>query len=779
MPAPADCASTVFRGGFALAVVCLAAGAGLAAAAAGARQTDEVAPTLDAATVSGRVLTLAYDETLDAGSAPGAGDYAVTVDGVSRGIASAAVDGADVVLTLSSPAGLGDTVLISDASTSSSVSDGSGNRPAVLSDQPVKVLVNIVFILADDHAAQAVSAYGSTLVSTPNIDRLARDGVRFDRALAPNAICQPARATLLTGKYAHRHGVAANGSSFDGSQQQVQHLVGKAGFRTAMIGKWHLESDPRGFDHWEVLSGQGHYYTSLFKSGTGTLRRNAGVYTTDVITDKAIRWMKANRSAKRPFMAFVWHKAPHRPWDPAPADMDRFRDVQYPVPETFFDSYAGRASPLPQQQMRVDGHLDENRDLKLHIPQGYPRELWAGWVQRAIPNGDARTRAEWKLQTYLRDYTRVVHGLDQNVGRVLDYLDDSGLDESTLVVYASDQGFFLGEHGWFDKRWFHEESIRFPLIVRPPAGQTGSTVSAIVSQTDIAPTLLEAAGVEVPDDMQGRSLLPFLEGSQPDDWRTSFYYHYLECPGVHRVARHRAVVTERYKLVHYYQSGEWELFDRDVDARETDNVYADAGYADQVSKLKAELARLRTALGDVDGTVAGAEPAFLEGAAARRSLAENSVGRGRRTGLSHPVPGSAGVQPGGRRRGQFRRRRLQRPACHEARRLLRPRVEVPVRRDREGDGHLGKVRHDRRRGRGHRHERTSRQAGGPDGVSSGAGQPGGGVDGAREFRPADHRLPLPVPRRPARRSVLFGKRGRGRRRRGAGRDREGEGREHL
>ena len=677
MPAPADCASTVFRGGFALAVVCLAAGAGLAAAA-GARQTDEVAPTLDAATVSGRVLTLAYDETLDAGSAPGAGDYAVTVDGASRGIASAAVDGADVVLTLSSPAGLGDTVLISDASTSSSISDGSGNRPAVLSDQPVKVLVNIVFILADDHAAQAVSAYGSTLVSTPNIDRLARDGVRFDRALAPNAICQPARATLLTGKYAHRHGVAANGSSFDGSQQQVQHLVGKAGFRTAMIGKWHLESDPRGFDHWEVLSGQGHYYTSLFKSRTGTFSRNAGVYTTGVITDKAIRWMKANRSAKRPFMAFVWHKAPHRPWDPAVPDLNRFADVQYPVPETFFDSYAGRASPLPQQQMRVDRHLDEYRDLKLHIPQGYPQEAKAGWVQRSIPNGDARTRAEWKLRTYLRDYMRVVHGLDQNVGRVLDYLDDSGLDESTLVVYASDQGFFLGEHGWFDKRWFHEESIRFPLIVRPPAGQTGSAVSAIVSQTDVAPTLLEAAGVEVPNDMQGRSLLPFLEGSRPDDWRTSFYYHYLECPGVHRVARHRAGrhgALQARALLPERRVGTVRPRCRRAGDRQR---VRGRRLRDQVSKLKTELARLRTALGDVDGTVAGAEPAFLEGAAARRSLAENSVDVDIGAVFRTRSQGAPGYSLEGDDADSFGRRRLQRPACHEARRLLRPRVEVPV-----------------------------------------------------------------------------------------------------
>ena len=576
--------------------------------AAVALAQDEDPPTLSGAMVSGRVLTLAWNETLGDASGLSGDDYSVTVDGAARTVASVTVSDADVILTLSSPVGIGATVLISDASGSSSISDTAGNVPDALSDEPVKVLVNIVFFLADDHATNAVSSYGSTLISTPNIDRLARDGVRFDRALAPNSICQPARATLLTGKYAHRHGVTMNGARFDGSQQQVQHLLRKAGFKTAMIGKWHLESDPQGFDHWEVLLGQGLYFSSTFKTGRGTTERRSGAYTTDEITDRAIRWMKANRSAKQPFMALVWHKAAHRPWNPSGADRSRFADVQYPVPATFFDSYAGRAPPLWQQGMRVDTHLDAH-DLKIPVPAG-----------------DARTTAVWKLRTYLRDYLRVVYRLDQNVGRVLDYLEESDLDESTLVVYASDQGFFLGEHGWFDKRWFHEESVRIPLIVRPPAGSTGSTVSHIVSQTDIAPTLLETADVDVPTDMQGRSLLPFLRGSPPDDWRTSFYYHFLECPGVHRVARHRAVITERYKLVHYYQSDEWELFDRDVDPQETDNVHADAGYADQVAELKTELARLRGALGDVDGPVAGSAPEFLEGAAARRSFPENSAG---------------------------------------------------------------------------------------------------------------------------------------------------------
>ena len=589
-------------------------------------KVDGVKPALTAATVSGRVLTLAFGETLGGGSAPSPESWSVTVDGASRGVESVAVDAADVVLTLSSPVGIGEKVLISDASSPSAVGDVAGNAADALSDEAARVLVNIVFILADDHAASAVSSYGSTLVSTPNIDRLARNGVRFDRALAPNAICQPARATLLTGKYAHRHGVASNGSSFDGSQRQVQHLLGRAGFRTSMIGKWHLESAPQGFDHWEILLGQGHYYSSKFKTATGTSHVPGG-YTTDVITDKAIAWMKANHSAKRPFMTLVWHKAAHRPWDPSVQDVRRFEEVRFPVPETFFDSYAGRASPLGQQQMRVDSHMKDWRDLKLGIPQGYPQAIRDVWVRRNIPAGDARTRAEWKLQTYLHDYMRVVHRLDHNMGRVLDYLEASGLDESTLLVYASDQGHFLGEHGWFDKRWFHEESLRFPLIVRPPAnGGDGSAVPEIVSQTDIAPTLLEVGGVEAPSDMQGRSLLPFLEGRRPTDWRTSFYYHYLECPGIHRVARHRAVITDRYKLVHYYQSGEWELFDRSVDEKETANVYRDAGYAERVTALKAELARLRVALGDVDGPAVGEGPAFLEGTATRLTLAENSVG---------------------------------------------------------------------------------------------------------------------------------------------------------
>ena len=475
-----------------------------------------------------------------------------------------------------------------------------GTAPAPV--EPPVAPPNIVFILADDHATQAVSAYGSHLISTPGIDRLAEEGVIFDRALAPNSICAPARATLLTGKYSHLNGQLNNVLPFDGDQPQVQKMLQEAGYTTAMIGKWHLQSEPRGFDHWEVLSDdweQGYYYDPALKSPAGEVRREG--YATDIVTDRAIEWIDANHAADGPFMALVWHKAPHRPWDPAAEDLALFEDVEYPIPETFRDSYAGRASPVAQQTMRIDRHL-VGRDLKLKADDSVPERIQPLWESLPAPpqGADRDVQGEWKLQRYLRHYLAVVQRLDQNVGRLVDYLDAAGILDNTLVVYASDQGFFLGEHGWFDKRWFHEESVRLPLVVRlPGAENAGLRVAEIVSQTDVAPTLLEVAGAASPADMQGASLLPLLRGEVVADWRTSFYYHYWEYPGPHSVARHLGVITDRYKLVHYYRSDEWELFDRQADPLEMTNAYEHPDYSGTVRELKAELRRLQRELGDM------------------------------------------------------------------------------------------------------------------------------------------------------------------------------------
>ena len=583
-------------------------------------------PALAAARLNGAELSLTFSEPLDPDPVPARTSFAVAADGVALPVRAVAVRDAAVVLTLASPATLAKNVTVGHAP-AGDVLDRAQNAAAGFADTPVRNVVNIVFVLADDHATQAVSSYGSGLVSTPGIDRLAAEGVVFDRALAPNAICKPARATLLTGRYGHRNGQYNNYSAFDNDQEQVQKTLRAAGYRTALIGKWHLSMDPQGFDHWEVLdgdSGQGVYYDPSFAVRDGPAVEREG-YATDIITDRAIAWIEDHRSDEQPFLALVWHKAAHSPWDAAVEDVTRFEELTYAPPATFRDAYAGRATAPGLQKMRVDRHLS-NRKLKLSLPSSVPLEIRNALFERRPPDGDAEAVRDWKLQTYLHDYVRVVHRLDANVGRLLDYLDTAGLADDTLVVYASDQGFFLGEHGWFDKRWFHEESLRLPLIVRAPgATGAGTRVASIVSQTDLAPTLLEVAGTDAPAGMQGASLVPFLRGVEPADWRSSFYYHFQECPGVHRVARHRAVVTDRYKLVHYYQSDEWELFDRLADPEEVENVVAQARYADRVSTLKAELDRLRQAFGDTGPNEPEHRPPAFQGPSATRAIFENST----------------------------------------------------------------------------------------------------------------------------------------------------------
>ncbi|HJZ55582.1 MAG TPA: sulfatase [Gemmataceae bacterium] len=465
---------------------------------------------------------------------------------------------------------------------------------------------NIVMIFSDDHAYQAISAYGDSrkLLDTPNIDRIARDGVRFERCLVPNSICGPSRATLLTGKYSHANGFYNNTNSrFDGSQVTFPKLLKAAGYQTAVIGKWHLVSDPTGFDYWHILPGQGVYFNPpMIKNGQKVQHEG---YTTDLITDFSLEWLK-NRDKTKPFLLMCQHKAPHREWCPALRHLGHDNDRKYPEPDTLFDDYAGRGKAEHEQDMMI-GKTMTAVDLKFTAPANLTPEQKKQWDAYYEPRNKAFQEAKlegkdlvrWKYNRYMHDYLGCVKAVDESVGRILDYLDKEGLTENTLVVYSSDQGFYLGEHGWFDKRWIFEESLRTPLLVRWPGVKKGGSKNGnIVSNLDLAPTFLEAAGVPVPQEVQGRSLVPLLKGQVPADWRKSFYYHYYEYPGPHSVHRHYGVVTDRYKLVHFYEPGVdyWELFDLQKDPKELTSVYEKPEYAEVKKELTDELARLRKEL---------------------------------------------------------------------------------------------------------------------------------------------------------------------------------------
>ncbi len=466
---------------------------------------------------------------------------------------------------------------------------------------------NILFIFSDDHAYQAISCYGDPrrLVQTPHIDRLAKEGVRFDRCLVPNSICGPSRATVLTGKYPHRHGFYNNTNCrFDGSQTTFPKLLQKAGYQTAIIGKWHLVSDPTGFDHWHILPGQGLYYNPpMIRNGQ---RMQHSGYVTDLITDFSLEWLR-QRDRRRPFLLMVHHKAPHREWSPALRHLGHDNDRQYPEPPTLFDSYEGRSRALRDQDMTL-ARTFTLLDAKLVPPPNLSPEQLRQWNAYYEPRNRAflekklegQELVRWRYNRYMHDYLGCVKGIDESVGRLLQFLDDEGLSNNTIVIYSSDQGFYLGEHGWFDKRFIFEESLRTPLLVRwPGVAKVGHVSGELTSLVDIAPTLLEAAGLPVDPEMQGRSLVPLLKGTTPPDWRKSFYYHYTEYPVPHRVRPHYGVVTDRYKLVHFYKPDvdEWELLDRVKDPLETKNFYDDPSYAAVRRELHAELERLRRELG--------------------------------------------------------------------------------------------------------------------------------------------------------------------------------------
>lgn len=473
---------------------------------------------------------------------------------------------------------------------------------------------NIVFIFSDDHAYQAISAYGDDrrLIETPNIDRLGKEGMRFDRCLVTNSLCGPSRAAVLTGKYSHLNGFYSNGEGarFDGSQVTFPKLLQQAGYQTAMIGKWHLVSEPTGFDFWQVLPGQGIYYDApMLRNGREV---STDGYVTDVITDLSIDWLK-QRDPSKPFLLMMHHKAPHRDWEPALRHLAADGDRVYPEPPTLFDNYAGRGIAEHDQDMTIEKTLgntelfpNEN-DLKLTTPVDLSAERRKVWDAYYEPRNAAfraahlqgRALTSWKYQRYMHDYLGCVRSVDESVGRVLAYLDQAGLAENTIVVYASDQGTYLGEHGWFDKRWIFEESLRTPLLVRWPAViHAGSTNRDLVSNLDFAETFLDAAGVPVPAEMQGRSMMPILRGATPLDWRKAFYYQYYEYPWPHHVRPHYGIVTDRYKLVQFYGTGEdyTELFDLWQDPHELRSVYGEPAYAEVRAKLAEDMAKLRVEL---------------------------------------------------------------------------------------------------------------------------------------------------------------------------------------
>ncbi len=471
---------------------------------------------------------------------------------------------------------------------------------------------NIILIFSDDQAYQSISAYGDPrkLLDTPNLDRIAKEGVRFDRAIVPNSICGPSRATILTGKYSHLNGFYNNSNSrFDGSQMTFPKLLQKAGYQTAIVGKWHLMTEPTGFNYWNILPGQGRYYNPPMNE-MGKRVQHKG-YVTDIISDLSIDWLK-KRDKSKPFLLMTQHKAPHREWSPALRHLNWDKDRKYPEPATLFDDYSNRGVAVRDQDMTIAKTFNL-LDSKLVTPPGIDAEQLKAWNAYYEPRNKAFRAAKltgkdlvrWRYNRYLHDYLGCVKAVDEAVGKLLKCLDDEGLAKNTLVVFASDQGFYLGEHGWFDKRWIFEESLRTPMLIRwPGVTKPGTVNSRLVSTIDLPETFLDAAGVPVPAEMQGRSLRPLLTGGPSTDWRKSFYYEYYEYPTPHHVMPHYGVVTERYKLARFFvpklngkaDPDYWELYDREKDPLELKNFASNPAYANTVKELKAEVERLRKKL---------------------------------------------------------------------------------------------------------------------------------------------------------------------------------------
>jgi arylsulfatase A-like enzyme len=483
---------------------------------------------------------------------------------------------------------------------------------------------NIVFIMSDDHAYQAISAYSSRLTQTPNIDRIAKEGMLFTNACVTNSICAPSRAVILTGKHSHLNGKIDNYFPFDTTNITFPQILQQNGYQTAMFGKLHFGNNPKGFDEFKILPDQGNYYNPDFITKKEGKKKLTG-YVTDLITELTINWLEKERDTEKPFFLAYLHKAPHREWLPAERHFKEYLKKKFPEPSTLFDNYEGRGRASKEAEMNLLTHMNwagdskitpENMD-RLGIKESHPydkrnynatlgrmnSEQRKAWDEaygkmneefvKKFPTMTEKEKMQWRYQRYMQDYLGSIASVDEGVGKVLDFLKKNNLEENTIIVYTSDQGFYLGEHGWFDKRFIFDESFKTPLLVKwKNVIKAGSKNSQMVQNLDFAQTFLEAAGITPPSDMQGESLIPIFKG-QGKSFRDAAYYHYYEYPSVHMVKRHYGIVTEKYKLVHfYYDVDEWELYDRLNDKSEMKNVYNDPKYA----KIKANLHQRLTAL---------------------------------------------------------------------------------------------------------------------------------------------------------------------------------------
>lgn len=481
---------------------------------------------------------------------------------------------------------------------------------------------NIIFIMTDDHAVDAISAYNDKLIRTPNIDRIAKQGLQFNEAFVTNSICGPSRAVILTGKMSHKNGFMANTDVFDGNQASLPKYLQKAGYYTSIQGKWHLKTEPQGFDEYNILIDQGEYYQPRFYNGTDTSVTEG--YTTNVITDKALAVLQKKKKSDKPIFLMVHHKAPHRNWMPDTTHLINGKEKEYPLPETFWDDYDSRSKAAKEQDMRIE-NMFLGMDMKMKLENGQASETGTGGNPTApsykwwMRDYDRLTEAQqqvwdayydpiiqsfkesklsdkeltqWKYQRYMNDYLKCVQSVDDNVGRILDYLEENNMADNTLVIYTSDQGFYLGEHGWYDKRFMYEPSFRTPLLIQYPRRiKRSKSIHQLVQNVDFAPTILDAAGIPVPKEMQGKSLTPFFE-EKPAQWRENLYYHYYQDGVWHFVDKHLGIRTSRYKLIYFYEIDTWELYDLQTDPNELNNIYGQKSMQSLTDSLKSELKEL-------------------------------------------------------------------------------------------------------------------------------------------------------------------------------------------